>query len=101
LLSQRLADLSEEFRQRDLVSEPNKAIMERMQRDKEHLASKLADVEGKRANWDLIKTEFGGAWNSFVADLEMLKIQLMDAVSAARERKTVRGSEAPARNFQA
>jgi len=35
--------------------------MERMQQDKARLAAKLAEVEGKRANWDLIKADFGGA----------------------------------------
>ena len=35
--------------------------MERMQQDRERLAAKLAEVEGKRAKWDLIKADFGGA----------------------------------------
>jgi hypothetical protein len=67
--------------------------MERMQQDKERLRAKLAEVEGKRANWDLMKADFAGAWNLFVADLEMLKLRLMDAESA-REQKSARGSAA-------
>jgi len=63
--------------------------MERMQQDRERLAAKLAEVEGKRAKWDLIKADFAGAWNAFVADLEMLKLRLMDAESA-REQKAAR-----------
>ena len=63
--------------------------MERMQQDRERLAAKLAEVEGKRAKWDLIKADFAGAWNAFVADLEMLTLRLMDAESA-REQKAAR-----------
>ena len=89
LLSQQLQTLRDEFRERNLFSDALKTIMERMQQDKARLAAKLAEVEGKRANWDLIKADFGGAWNSFVADLEMLKLRLMDAESA-REQKAAR-----------
>jgi len=94
LLSQQLQTVRDEFRERNLFSDAHKAIMDRMQLEKERLASKLAEVEGKRANWDGIKAEFGGAWNSFVTDLEMLKLGLLDAESA-RERSAARGSEAP------
>jgi chromosome segregation ATPase len=81
-LSQQLQALRDEFRQRDLLSDAHKAIVELLQRHKERLAAKLAEAESKRANWDTIKGEFRGAWNSFVADLEMLKLRLMDAESA-------------------
>src|SRR3974377_140629 len=86
LLSQQLQTLRDEFRERNLFSDAHKAIMERMQKDKERLAAKLAEVEGKPANWNLIKGDFGGAWNAFVTDLETLKLRLMDAESA-RERQ--------------
>jgi chromosome segregation ATPase len=86
LLSQRLQALREEFRERDLLSDAHKAIMDRMQQEKERLSAKLAEVESKRANWDLIRAELAGAWNSFVADVELLKLRLMDA-ETTKERK--------------
>jgi chromosome segregation ATPase len=91
LLSQRLQALREEFRERDLLSDAHKAIMDRMQQEKERLSAKLAEVESKRANWDLIRAELAGAWNSFVADVELLKLRLMDA-ETTKERKPERGS---------
>ena len=91
LLSQRLQALREEFRERDLLSDAHKAIMDRMQQEKQRLSAKLAEVESKRANWDPIRAEFAGAWNSFVADVELLKLRLMDA-ETTKERKPERGS---------
>ena len=91
LLSQRLQALREEFRERDLLSDAHKAIMDRMQQEKQRLSAKLAEVESKRANWDLIRAELAGAWNSFVADMELLKLRLMDA-ETTKERKPERGS---------
>jgi hypothetical protein len=91
LLSQRLQALREEFRERDLLSATHKAIMDRMQQEKERLSAKLAEVESKRANRDLIRAELAGAWNSFVADVELLKLRLMDA-ETTKKRKPERGS---------
>ena len=91
LLSQRLQALREEFRERDLLSDAQKAIIDRMQQEKQRLSAKLAEVESKRANWDPIRAEFAGAWNSFVADVELLKLRLMDA-ETTKERKPERGS---------
>ena len=65
--------------------------MDRMQQEKERLSAKLAEVESKRANWDLIRAELAGAWNSFVADVELLKLRLMDA-ETTKKRKPERGS---------
>ena len=85
-LSQRLPALREEFRERGMFSDANQAVLDRIQREKDCLAVKLSDAERKNTNWDYIKAEFGGAWNSFVADLNLLELRLMDAEST-QERK--------------
>ena len=41
------------------------------------LFPRLSEAERKGVN--LVKDEFGGAWNSFVADLDLLELRLQDA----------------------
>jgi hypothetical protein len=61
--------------------------MDRIQRERDRLADRLSGIERKPMDWDLIKAEFGGAGNSFGADLELLKLRLPHAESA-KQRKT-------------
>jgi hypothetical protein len=61
-------------------------LLDRIQREKDALALKLSDAERNRTNWDLIKAEFGGSWNSFVADLNLLELRLLDAESTKTRR---------------
>ena len=46
----------------------------------------LSDAEHTGTNWDLIKAEFGAAWNSFLADLELLQLPLLDVGSTKKRR---------------
>jgi hypothetical protein len=54
----------------------------------------VAPAERCHASWDLIKGKFGEAWNSFVADLELLGLRLQEAETAkaqAAERRDALG----------
>jgi hypothetical protein len=85
-LSQRFQAVREEFRRCDMFSGALQAALDRIQREKDALALKLSDAERNRTNWDLIKAEFGGSWNSFVADLNLLELRLLDAESTKTRR---------------
>ena len=78
VLSQRLQALRQEFQQHDVDAH---AVLDRIQHEKDSLAARLSDAQRKGTNWDLIKAEFGGAWNKFVMDLELLEVKLLDAES--------------------
>ena len=83
-LSQRLQALKEEFREHG-VSDTDRAVLDRVHREKDRLAMMLSDAEHTGTNWNLIKAEFG-AWNSFVADLELLQLPQLD-VESTKKRK--------------
>ena len=84
-LSQRLQALKEEFREHGM-SDTDRAIVDRVHREKDRLAMMLSDAEHTGTNWDHIKAEFGGAWNSFVADLDLLQLPLLDVGSTKKRR---------------
>jgi hypothetical protein len=77
LLSQRLRGLKEGFRAYALTSKVDQAMLERVQQENDQLEAKLSDVE-RADQWKRLKSEFGSAWNSFVIDLNMLRLRLMD-----------------------
>ena len=79
VLSRRLQVLQKEFSEHGLISREDKASLDRVQQEKEQLAARLFDIGRKAVNWNLIKAEFGGAWNSFVADLQMLELRLLES----------------------
>ena len=75
LLSQRLQAVRQDFREHGMVSNADQAVLDRVQREKDGLQEKLTDAERQ---WDLFKNEFGSVWNSFIADLDMLEIRIMN-----------------------
>jgi hypothetical protein len=84
-LSQRLQTLRQDLRERDLFSDAHKAVLDRVQEERDLLAAKLSDAERNPPNWDRIKREFGAAWNSFVTDLNVLELRLQDAETAKQQ----------------
>jgi hypothetical protein len=78
LLSQRLQTLKQDFRERGMISDVDQAILDRVQQEKDGLGVKLSDAE-RSGHWGLFKNEFGRVWNSFITDLGMLELRLMDA----------------------
>jgi len=84
-LSQRLRALNEDFQKHGMVSDADRAVLDRIQREKDSLEVKLSDAE-RADEWPSFKEEFGRIWNSFITDLEMLEVRLMDAEMVA-ERK--------------
>ena len=82
LLSGRFQAVRDEFRKRAMPDTHH--ILDRVQGERERLAAMLSDVEHGRTNWDLIRAEFGRAWNEFVADLELLGLRMLDAESINR-----------------
>jgi len=76
-LSGRFQALRDEARK--LAMSDTHHILDRVQAARDRLAAKLSDVEHGRTNWAIIKAEFGGSWNEFVADLEALELRLQDA----------------------
>ena len=83
LLSGRLQALKEGFQQRGMTSDADHAVLDKVQREQDHLAARLCEAQGNW-NWDRIKTEFAGEWNAFVADLELLELRMQDAVSLTK-----------------
>lgn len=75
-LSRRLQTLTERFREPGKFSEEHQALLDRMQRDKDRLATRLSDAERMGTDWDLIKAEFAGDWNSLLANVVLLEEQL-------------------------
>ena len=75
-LSRRLQTLAAESREGGKLSEAHQALLDRMQRDKDRLAMRLSDTERMGTNWDVIKPEFAGEWNSLLADVVLLEDQL-------------------------
>jgi hypothetical protein len=68
------------------MSDTDQAVLDRVHREKDRLAMMLSDAEHTGTNWDHIKAEFGGAWNSFVADLDLLQLPLLDVGSTKKRR---------------
>ena len=85
-LSQRLQTLRQDLRERDLFSDAHKAVLDRVQEERDLLAAKLSDAERNPPNWDRVKGEFGAAWNSFVTDLNVLELRLQDAETAKQQK---------------
>ena len=85
-LSQRLQTLRQELRERDLFSDAHKALLDRVQEERDLLAAKLSDAERNPPNWDRVKGEFGATWNSFVTDLNVLELRLQDAETAKQQK---------------
>ena len=85
-LSQRLQTLRQDLRERDLFSDAHKAVLDRVQEERDLLAAKLSDAERNPPNWDRIKGEFGATWNSFVTDLNVLELRLQDAETAKQQK---------------
>jgi hypothetical protein len=83
LLSGRLQALKEDFRQRGMISDADHAVLDKLQREQDRLAARLSDAEDAW-NWDRIKREFEGEWNTFVADLELLELPMQDAEGRKR-----------------
>jgi hypothetical protein len=77
-LSLRLQALKEDFQEHGMFSDADQAVLERVRREKDDLAVKLSDAE-RSGHWDVFKETFGRVWNSFIVDLEMLELRLMDA----------------------
>ncbi len=69
-LSGRLDRLRQELQERGI---DRRAALDGIQREKDSLSAKLCDAQRKDANWNFIKADFGGAWNKFVMDLEVLE----------------------------
>jgi hypothetical protein len=84
-LSQRLQAVNEEFREHGM-SDTHRAVLDRVHREKDRLAMMLSDAEHTGTKWNLIKAEFAAAFNSFVADLELLQLPLLD-VESTKKRK--------------
>jgi|SRR6516225_7275454 hypothetical protein len=78
-LSDRLRAAREEFRERGMLSGAHLATLDRIQQEKDQLAVSLSDAERTGADWDRIKAEFGRSWNSFIVDLDLLELKLLDA----------------------
>jgi hypothetical protein len=76
-LSERLRALRENFREGGTFTDADKVNIEPIQREMDALGLRLSEAERKGVN--LVKDEFGGAWNSFVADLDLLELRLQDA----------------------
>ena len=85
-LSQRLQTLRQDLRERDLLSDAQKAVLDRVQEERDLLAAKLSDAERNPPNWDRVKGEFGATWNSFVTDLNVLELRLQDAETAKQQK---------------
>ena len=85
-LSQRLQTLRQDLRERDLFSDAQKAVLDRVQQERDLLVAKLSDAERNPPNWDRIKGEFGATWNSFVTDLNVLELRLQDAETAKQQK---------------
>ena len=85
-LSQRLQTLRQDLRERDLLSDAQKAVLDRVQEERDLLAAKLSDAERNPPNWDRVKGEFGATWNSFVTDLNVLELRLQDAEIAKQQK---------------
>ena len=85
-LSQRLQTLRQDLRERDLLSDAQKAVLDRVQQERDLLVAKLSDAERNPPNWDRIKGEFGATWNSFVTDLNVLELRLQDAETAKQQK---------------
>lgn len=77
LLSGRLQALKEDFRRRSMTSDADRAVLDKVQREQDHLAARLTETEDTW-NWNRIKTEFAGEWNAFVTDLELLELRMQD-----------------------
>jgi hypothetical protein len=60
-----------------MVSDADQAVLKRVQHEKDRLEVKLSDAE-RSGQWDLFLGEFGSIWNSFITDLEMLEVRLMN-----------------------
>lgn len=76
-LSQRLQLLREDFRQHGMISDADRAILDQVQREKDGLEEKLSEAE-RTGQWPTFADEYGRIWNSFITDLEMLELRLMD-----------------------
>ena len=85
-LSQRLQTLRQDLRERDLLSDAQKAVLDRVHEERDLLAAKLSDAERNPPNWDRVKGEFGATWNSFVTDLNVLELRLQDAETAKQQK---------------
>ena len=85
-LSQRLQTLRQDLGVRDLFSDAHKAVLDRVQQERDLLAAKLSDAERNPPNWDRVKGEFGATWNSFVTDLNVLELRLQDAETAKQQK---------------
>jgi hypothetical protein len=85
-LSARLHAVKEEFRERGMLSDVHQAILDRIQREKDDLATSLSDAKDTGADWNRIKAEFGRSWNSFIVDLDLLDLKLLDADGAKRQK---------------
>ncbi|HVO91532.1 MAG TPA: hypothetical protein VMT22_01770 [Terriglobales bacterium] len=76
-LSLRLETLENDFRKCGMFSGTYQAFFDRIQEKKGRLAAKLVERTGMDS--DIFKDEFGGDWNSFIEDLELLELRLLDA----------------------
>lgn len=77
MLSQRLQVVRLEFREHGMLSDADRAVLDRVQQEKDRLEVKLLDAE-RSCQWDLFQGEFGSSWNSFITDLEMLELRVMN-----------------------
>ena len=77
LLTQRLQAIRQDFRERSMTSDTDQAALDRVQREKDRLQVKLSDAE-RSGQWDLFKDEFASVWNSFITDLEMFELGIMN-----------------------
>ena len=68
------------------TSDAHKAVLDRVQEERDLLAAKLSDAERNPPNWDRVKGEFGATWNSFVTDLNVLELRLQDAETAKQQK---------------
>jgi hypothetical protein len=85
-LSARLHAVKEEFRERGMLSDAHQAILDRIQREKDRLAASLSDAEPTGADWNRTKADFGRSWNSFIVDLDLLDLKLLDAESTKKQK---------------
>ena len=77
LLSQRLQVLRQDFQEHGMLSDADQAVLDRVEREMEGLEVKISAAEHS-GRWDVFESEFGGVWNSFITDLEMLELRVMN-----------------------
>ena len=77
MLSQRLQAIRQEFREHGMVSDADQNVLNRVQEEKDGLEVKLSDAE-RSGQWDAFRGEFGSIWNSFITDVEMLELRVMN-----------------------